>query len=108
MINLSTKNSKEIIPGFTGKFVHTQNNTLAWWDIQKGAVLPRHSHVHEQVTQVLEGRFRLTVGEETHICEPGNLIVIPPHVEHEGVALTPCKIFDLFAPARPEYHTNED
>lgn len=108
MIDLSASNSKEIIPGFKGKFVHTKNNTLAWWEIEQGAILPRHSHIHEQVTQVLEGSFQLTVGNETHICKPGKIKVIPPNVEHEGVALTHCKIFDLFAPTRPEYNTDEN
>ncbi len=108
MTDINSIKPSEIIEGFQGRFVHTQHNTLAWWEVKKGAVLPRHSHEHEQVTQVLEGTFRLTVGNETFICEPGMVKVIPPHVEHEGIALTDCKIFDLFAPSRPEYHNNED
>jgi quercetin dioxygenase-like cupin family protein len=108
MIDIHNTKPKEIIEGFHGRFVHTKNNTLAWWEVKKGAVLPRHSHEHEQVTQVLEGRFQLTVANDTFICEPGQVKIIPPHIEHEGVALTDCKIFDLLAPSRPEYQNDED
>ncbi|WP_340200330.1 cupin domain-containing protein [Ascidiimonas sp. W6] len=108
MTDLKNIAPKEIIKGFHGRFVHTANNTLAWWEVKKGAVLPRHSHVHEQVTQVLEGSFQLTVEDQTYICGPGKILVIPPDVTHEGIALTDCKIFDLFAPSRPEYTNNKD
>jgi hypothetical protein len=32
--------SKEIIPGYNVKFVHSENMTFAYWDILEGAVLP--------------------------------------------------------------------
>lgn len=108
MVELKTIKATEIIKGFSGRFVHTQHNTLAWWEVKKDAVLPRHSHENEQVTQILEGTFKLTVAHETFICKPGFVKVIPPNVEHEGVALTDCKIFDLFAPGRPEYRNDEN
>ena len=38
---------KEIIPGFHGRMVHTDNVTFAHWDIEAGSVLPEHHHVHE-------------------------------------------------------------
>ena len=46
---------KEIIPGFKGKFIHTQNFTVAFWNIEEGKELPEHSHIHEQTTQVIKG-----------------------------------------------------
>lgn len=103
MININTLPEKEFFQGFRGKFIHTQNNTLGFWHIDKGATLPIHSHVHEQVTQVLEGQFELTVGDQTHIYEAGSVAVIPPHVPHGGTALTDCKIFDIFCPVREDY-----
>lgn len=95
--------AKEIIPGFHGKFVHGENMTIVYWDVEEGARLPLHSHVHEQITQVMEGKFELIVRGELHICTPGYIGVIPSNVAHEGRALTACKIMDIFSPVREEY-----
>ncbi|MGF1923443.1 MAG: cupin domain-containing protein, partial [Bacteroidia bacterium] len=58
---------------------------------------------HEQITEVREGEFQLTFAGETKIYKPGMIAVIPPHVEHSGVALTDCKLLDIFLPVREDY-----
>jgi quercetin dioxygenase-like cupin family protein len=102
-VDISKIESKEIIKGFKGKFIHTENTTLAFWEVEKGATIPLHAHIHEQTTQVVEGKFELTVNGETKIYENGLVAVIPPNVVHGGVALTNCKIFDVFSPVREDY-----
>lgn len=103
MIHLDEISAREIIPGFSAKFIHTPSMTLSYWDVKKGAVLPNHKHVHEQVTQVEEGEFELTVGGQTKVYTKGMVAIIPSWVEHSGVALTDCKICDIFAPVREDY-----
>jgi quercetin dioxygenase-like cupin family protein len=103
MIKIDSLPQKEIIAGFKARFIHTENLTLGYWDAEEGAVLPMHQHFHEQVTQILDGKFELTVGEETKIYENGQIVVIAPHVTHGGKALTKCKIFDIFCPVREDY-----
>ncbi|MFY0688355.1 MAG: cupin domain-containing protein [Cyclobacteriaceae bacterium] len=95
--------SKQIIEGFTGRFVHTDNFTIAYWDIKAGAVLPEHHHIHVQTTQVMQGAFEMTVDGETYHCEPGKIVVIPSEAVHHGKALTDCKIMDVFSPRRDDY-----
>lgn len=102
-LNLSNISSKEIIPGYHGKLVHTQNMSLAFWDVVLGAEVPEHSHMNEQVMHVLEGRFEFTLNGETKIYESGDLVIIPPHAPHSGKALTVCKLLDVFSPTREEY-----
>ncbi len=94
--------SKEIIPGYHGKLIHTQNMSLAFWDVEKGAVVSEHSHMNEQVMQVLEGQFEFTLNGKTKIYVPGDLVVIDPHVPHSGKALTVCKLMDVFSPTRKQ------
>ena len=96
---------KEIEPmtGFRGRFVHSDNVTVANWNILSGSIAPRHSHPHEQIALVIEGEFELTVGEEKQVLKPGITAVIPPDVIHSGVALTDCKIIDIFHPVREDY-----
>ena len=94
---------REIVPGFHGRFAHTDGMTLAYWEVGAGASLPEHAHHHEQITTILEGRFEMTVGGETRILEAGGVAVIPSHVPHQGTALTACRIVDSFQPARDDY-----
>lgn len=94
---------QEIMPGYHGKLVHTQNMSLAFWEVDAGAKVPEHAHMNEQVMRVLEGKFELTLDGITKTYEPGDLVIIPPHVSHSGLALTPCKLMDVFSPTREEY-----
>ena len=94
---------KEIMPGYHGKLIHTQNMSLAFWEVEAGAKVPEHAHMNEQVMQVLEGKFEFTLDGITKTYEPGDLVIIPPHVPHSGLALTPCKLMDVFSPTREEY-----
>jgi len=93
---------KEIMPGYHGKLIHTQNMSLAFWEVEAGAKVPEHAHMNEQVMQVLEGKFEFTLDGITKTYEPGDLVIIPPHVPHSGLALTPCKLMDVFSPTREE------
>jgi len=77
--------------------------TFAYWNIDKGAILPEHSHRHEQVANVLEGRFQLTIKAQSKILEPGDIAVIPSNVKHSGKAITKCRILDVFFPMRGDY-----
>lgn len=95
--------SREIIPGYHGKLIHSRHMSLAFWDVEEGAEVPMHAHSNEQVMQVLEGEFQFTVGEVNRIYGPGELVVIPPNTVHGGKALTPCKLMDVFSPVRDEY-----
>ncbi len=102
-MNLSEIQSKEIMPGYHGKMVHSESMTWAFWDVEKDAEVPEHNHVHEQIMHVLEGSFEFTLGGKTAIYYPGDIVIIPSNVPHSGKALTPCKLMDIFSPAREEY-----
>jgi quercetin dioxygenase-like cupin family protein len=102
-LNLKELKEREIVPGYRAVFVHSENMTLGYWDVDPGAELPEHSHPHEQIANVLEGRFELTVDGEPRVLEPGMVAVIPGGVPHSGVALTPCRLLDAFHPIREDY-----
>ncbi len=65
--------------------------------------LTEHSHMHEQVAQVLKGRFQLTIDGNLIELEPGKVVVIPSNTKHSGVALTDCTLLDVFSPVREDY-----
>lgn len=102
-VQLSDIEEKEIVPGFHGRFVHSENMTSAYWRIEKGAILPEHAHPHEQVSTVMEGQLELTLEGETRLLDTGTVAVIPPNVKHAGRAVTACRVVDVFYPIREEY-----
>ncbi len=95
--------SREVMPGFHGRFIHSENMTFAWWDIHAGSTLPEHHHEHEQVANILEGEFEFTVDGEVRLCKAGDIVVLPSNVPHSGKALTYCRILDVFNPRREDY-----
>jgi quercetin dioxygenase-like cupin family protein len=102
-IELSAIPPRETAPGYSGRFIHTAGMTLAYFEIKAGSASPEHAHVHEQVSQVLEGLFQLTVAGEPVILQPGAVLVIPSNVRHSGLAITDCKLLDIFNPVREDF-----
>ncbi len=102
-ISISNLKSKEVAPGFFGKFIHSKNMSMAYWEASEGAEIPLHEHVHEMMVNVIEGKLQLTIGEETKVIEYGEVAIIPGHVKHKAKALTNCKIIDVFYPIREVY-----
>ena len=56
-MNLENIKQKEFFPGLKGKLVHGDKITWAFWDVEKGAEVPEHSHHHEQIMHVIDGEF---------------------------------------------------
>ena len=94
---------REVAPGAKARFVHSENMTIAYWDVDEGATLPLHSHPHEQIAHVMVGTFELQVGGEIRIVNPGDVAIIPGGVEHTGTAITKCRLIDVFHPVREDY-----
>lgn len=94
---------KEVFPGFKGRFVHSDQVTIAHWEIDANAVLPEHSHIHEQIALVNRGTFELTINGDTKVLEAGQIAVIPSQAVHSGKAITDCQITDVFQPVREDY-----
>lgn len=102
-IKLDQVAERELVPGFRARFVHGERMTVGQFRILAGSTLPAHSHPHEQITTVVEGRLEFTLGGETTILQPGVVAVIPPNALHSGKALADCLVVDVFCPVREDY-----
>lgn len=94
---------KELVPGIYGKLAHTDGMSILHARIEKDAVLPEHQHPHEQITSIISGELEMTIGGETKVCRPGDVITIPGNVPHSARALTECRVIDAFQPVREDY-----
>ena len=102
-LDLKDIEQKEIVKGYNARFVHSDNMTTAYWEVEAGAELPLHSHDHEQISNVTKGKFEFNLDGEIKILEPGNVVIIPSNVTHSGKAVTDCLIIDTFHPVREDY-----
>ena len=82
--------------------------------LQKGAIVPAHSHESEQLSYVLEGalRFQITNSETSQVEEivvnAGEVLVIPSQVVHGAVALEDTIDLDIFSPIRQDWLDGTD
>jgi quercetin dioxygenase-like cupin family protein len=70
---------------------------------ETGAVGAPHSHPHVQASYVAEGRFEVTVGDETRVLGTGGSFIVPPNVVHGVKALTAGRLVDCFTPRRDDF-----
>ncbi len=95
---------KELAPGVMIRAMWGDKVMMSVIESAPHAVVPLHTHPHEQAGIVLQGEFDMTIGGETRRMRPGDAYVIPGGVEHgieglEGWALA----LDIFSPPREEY-----
>jgi quercetin dioxygenase-like cupin family protein len=103
MIHLDQVKKKKLIDGIVGQYVHGETTTFGLVHIEEGSHLPLHHHPHEQVTFMLEGKLKMQIGDEEVILETGHVKVIPSNTPHSAVALSACKLIDVFSPVREDY-----
>ena len=101
--NLDEIDGRAVVPGVSARFVHSENMTFAYWDLEQGAEVPQHGHPHEQVVNMLEGELELTVGDETRRLKAGDVVVIPSNATHSVTCITPCRVLDVFNPVREDF-----
>ncbi len=83
--------------------VHLDNLMVTRVLMEKGAMIPEHSHPHEQITVVIRGRIRFNLAGTEKILRVGEGVTIPPHTRHSAVALEDCECLDSWHPVREDY-----
>ena len=87
------------------------NMMVAHVYLEKGCIVPRHSHHNEQITYVLEGALKFLLGEEQDqevIVSAGEVLTIPPHLPHSAEALEDTLDVDIFNPPREDWLDGSD
>lgn len=103
-INIHDFQPIEPVPGCRMRTPFGQHLMLSYLEMDEGAVVPLHSHPHEQGGMLIRGTLELTIGDETRRVEPGAMFLIPPNVPHKAVAIGgPALVLDVFSPVREDY-----
>lgn len=77
--------------------------------LRKGAVVPEHHHENEQISYIVEGALRFTLGDGRVITVgAGQVLVIPSNLPHSAVALEDTLDLDIFAPPRADWIAGTD
>jgi len=83
--------------------VHGKKTLMCEFRLQQGAVIPAHSHPHEQTGYLVSGRLELTIGEEIHQVAPGDSWCIDGKVDHGVLAIDNSLALEIFSPVREDY-----
>ena len=70
---------------------------------ETGGVGAMHCHPHTQITYVVSGRFRFTIGDETREVGPGDTLLKQDGVMHGCVCLEAGILLDFFTPMREDF-----
>jgi unsaturated pyranuronate lyase len=92
------------LPGITQKtLVWGKNTLMTEFRLKKGAVLPWHSHPHEQTGYLVSGHMTLRIGNDEEDIRPGDSWNIPGSVEHGAAIHEDSVAIEIFYPVRKEY-----
>ena len=93
----------ERLPGWRGRYFHTDRMTFAHYEFDRGATIHEHFHPQEEVYEVVEGELEITIDGAVHLARPGLVAIVPANVRHSVRALTDGRLIVIDQPARPEF-----
>jgi quercetin dioxygenase-like cupin family protein len=97
--------------GLSRRLISTERMMVAQVFLEKGCIVPHHSHENEQLTYILEGTLRFWLGEdqsEVVDVAAGEVLHIPSWVPHKAEALEATLDVDIFAPPRQDWLDGSD
>src|SRR4051794_10758943 len=91
-------------PGLLRRILaHNASMMLVEHKMENGWAGARHSHPHDQMVYVIEGRLRFSCGDKTFEAARGDSFVLRGGIEHQAWALEPSVVLDVFTPYREDY-----
>ena len=90
------------------KLVTGEREMIAQIWLKKGAIVPMHDHVSEQITYIFQGALRFTIAGEEFIVREGEVLHIPSSVPHQAEALDDTFELDVFSPIRQDWLDRTD
>jgi quercetin dioxygenase-like cupin family protein len=93
-----------LAPGVNARALFGDAAMLNLVELEPGAIVPRHSHPHEQMGIVLSGEIVMEFDGEERACHAMDAMHIPSGVAH-GAHAGPegAVVLDVFVPIREDF-----
>ncbi len=102
---------ERVTDALSRRLITGERMMLAQVYLDKGCIVPTHSHENEQLTYILEGSLRFWIGEdgeEELVIRAGQVLHIPSNVPHMAEALEDTLDVDVFSPPRQDWLDGTD
>jgi quercetin dioxygenase-like cupin family protein len=102
---------ERVTDALSRRLITGERMMLAQVYLDKGCIVPKHSHENEQLTYILEGSLRFWIGEdgeEELVVRAGQVLHIPSNVPHMAEALEDTLDVDVFSPPRQDWLDGTD
>jgi quercetin dioxygenase-like cupin family protein len=102
---------EELNPLVGRRLITGERLMLAQVYLEKGCVVPQHSHENEQLTYILDGVLRFWLGEdgsEVVDVAAGEVLHLPSNLPHRAEALETTLDVDVFCPPRQDWLDGTD
>lgn len=102
---------EQLKPDLGRRLIWGDRVMLAHVYLDRGCVVPKHTHESEQLTYILEGALRFWIGEDGAqelVVRAGEVLTIPSNVPHRAEALEDTLDVDVFSPPRADWLEGRD
>ena len=104
LVHRSSATPVEMLPGVVRRtLTEGERMMLIEVTLAQGAVVPSHTHPHEQIGYLASGRLVFEIGDERRELSAGDSWEVPSNVPHQVTALEHSIAIDIFSPPREEY-----
>jgi quercetin dioxygenase-like cupin family protein len=103
LYDLNAQPIEQMSPLIQRQYLHGTQSTLVRWMTKKGAVVPLHHHIYEQITWITEGQAEVYSQGKKYVMKAGDVMIIPPNVPHEFRFVEDTIDIDIFAPQRQDW-----
>src|SRR5579862_8254201 len=99
---------EDLNPLLKRQFVVGQEIMLARVLLDKGCIVPEHSHHNEQLTYIVEGALKFWIDGKEIVVHAGEVLCIPANMPHKAEALEYTVDLDVFTPPRADWINKTD
>lgn len=95
---------EKISDGIERQMIVGQNLMICRLKFDPFVVTPAHSHPHEQVTLVMQGKVNFILGDDEKIMSAGDVLHFPSNHWHGATMLDEeVVLIDIFSPIREDF-----
>jgi quercetin dioxygenase-like cupin family protein len=102
--SFKTLTAKNIAKGIKVSAVHLDKVMMTHMEFEPNAIIPEHSHQHEQITTIVTGKMEIIIDGHKKEMEKGDVVIIPSNTVHSAIIGKKLTVaIDAWSPIRVDY-----